>query len=307
MSQILEMAPGYISLEVVFGRLYIKQMAPSMVKHGGSGPTFSIAEGVEFLNGPNFRQGCVGFSPILSTLGGDANLLVSITPPGENSWRLFEKETWYDIECKFAGPKGDCFIIELNAESFQYRCRGPHHEIFTIYMHNPQRAWDMKACGVRSAALGTDLRFKYITKSLVDEVEISSDGKGDVTIKFPQETGLRADIQTISMRQVARYHQKKQGGDSVLSYFEASITSSRLPRYFDENINFECGDKATWDVSRLESEGIFEDILRPAFGMITHMDPIGSSNSAIRGIDDQDAFHEALVEPDANKKKPVFW
>ncbi|KAL7790977.1 hypothetical protein V8C37DRAFT_383033 [Trichoderma ceciliae] len=349
MSQILELAPGYVSLEVVFGRIYIKQMAPSLV-NSGSGLSSSVNEAVEFLNAPSFRQGCVGFSPILSTLGGDADILANITPPGESPWHLFEKEVWYDFECKLPGYKNESFVVELNADSFQYRCRGPRQEIFTIYMHCPQRAWDMKACGVRSTALGTEARFRCFVASLVENMAVFVDGKGDMRIEFPDDIGLQADIENISMRQIARYHHGKEDGNSVLSitmthvleesvstvdtnqairgegkkrfacpkgswnsaipnqYLEASITSSRLLPYLQENIDFECGDKATWDTSHLESAGVFEDILRPALGMITHMDPIGSSNNTMRGVNDQDAFHEALVESDAMKKKKyTFW
>jgi hypothetical protein len=90
-------------------------------------------------------------------------------------------------------------------------------------------------------------------------------------------------------------------------YLEASITSSRLCPFFEENTQFECGDKTTWDVDHLERKGVFEDILRPAFGMITHMDHIGSSNNTMGGVSDQDAFHEALVVSGVKKKKLEFW
>lgn len=161
-------------------------------------------------------------------------------------------------------------------------------------------------------------------------------------IRYPNYEGAR-EIETISMRQVARYRHGKKRDSSVLTvtmtypmedsmstdergirifarskvslnsalpnqYFEASITSSRLRHHFRKNVNLEYGDKATWDTDQLESEGVFEDILRPAFGMISHMDHIGSSNDTMRGITDQDAFHEALVESDVKKKKKwAFW
>ncbi|RFU79520.1 hypothetical protein TARUN_2727 [Trichoderma arundinaceum] len=347
MSQILGLAPGYVSLEVVFGRIYIKQMAPSMVKQSGSGPSFSVNEGVKFLNSTNFLQNCVGFSPILSTLGGDANVLVRITPPGETPWHLFEKESWYDFECKFPGLKGELFVVEVNADSFQYRCRGLRHEIFTIYMHSPQRAWDMKACGVRSDALGMEAKYKCFAESLVENISVYVNGNGGISIEISESASLWARVETIHMRQVARYRHGKESGSSVLSvtmihvmeekalgdeegtdldesrlfalsnssqnsalphqHLEASISSSRMQQYLNENVSFECGDKATWDMESLESEGIFEDILRPAFGMISHMDPIGSSNNTMGGFSDQAAFHESMVETDVKKRKWTFW
>lgn len=172
MSEILEMCPGYVSLEVMFGRIYIKKMGPSLVNHTGSGPTFSAEEALELLNGAK-RQDCIGFSPILSTLGSDANMLVSITPPDETPWHLFEKETWYDLECITFGPKGEeSIIVELNADNFQYRIRGPRQELFAIHLHCPQRAWDLKACGVRSTAVGSEDRLKCFVEALVDQLAI---------------------------------------------------------------------------------------------------------------------------------------
>lgn len=173
MSQILELTSGYVSLEVVFGRIYIKQMAPSFVNHTGSGPVFATKDVIDLLNGENFRQDRIGFSPILSTSEGDANMLVSITPPGETPWNLFEKETWYDFQCTYFGPRGEeSIIIELNAQKFQYRVRGPRREIFAIHLHCPQRAWDMKARAVRSRALEPEYALECYVKSLVDEMDI---------------------------------------------------------------------------------------------------------------------------------------
>ncbi|KAF3075483.1 hypothetical protein CFAM422_002370 [Trichoderma lentiforme] len=347
MSQILELTSGYVSLEVVFGRIYIKQMAPSFVNHTGSGRVFATKDVTDLLNGENFRQDRIGFSPILSTSEGDANMLVSITPPGETPWNLFEKETWYDFQCTYFGPRGEeSIIIELNAQKLQYRVRGPRHEIFAIHLHCPQRAWDMKARGVRSRALEPEYALKCYVESLIDEMDILADDKGDVTIQYPDYNGTR-ELEAITMRRVARYCHGKKKDHSALTvtmsysmeeslssgrrgagavrvfacpktslnsalpqkYFEASLTSSRLRHHFNQNVNLEYGDKTTWNTDQLEAESVFEDMLRPAFGMISHMDHIGSSNDTMRGVTDQDAFHESLVEVDVKKKnkKWAFW
>lgn len=169
--------------------------------------------------------------------------------------------------------------------------------------------------------------------------------KGDVTIQYPDYNGTR-ELEAITMRRVARYCHGKKKDHSVLTvtmsysmeeslssgrrgagairvfacpktslnsalpqkYFEASLTSSRLRHHFNQNVNLEYGDKTTWNTDQLEAESVFEDMLRPAFGMISHMDHIGSSNDTMRGVTDQDAFHESLVEVDVKKnKKWAFW
>ncbi|PTB46645.1 hypothetical protein M441DRAFT_126041 [Trichoderma asperellum CBS 433.97] len=352
MSQILELAPGYVSLEVVFGRIYIKKLAPSIVKDSASDYSYqSVTEAVNFLNRAQFPQDCVGFSPILSTMGGDADVLVDITPPGELPWHLSEKEIWYDFQCKFPDSRGESFVLELNAKTFQYRCRGPRQELFAMYMHCPERAWDMKAYGARSTALGSEARFVCFAASLFEHMDIYvADSNGDVTIEFSENTAFQTAVQSITMRQVAKYRHQKKADSSILcitmkhlleegispvmcdrgqvkigerrhfdtpdgasnsalphQYLEASITSSRLSSFFEENVQLESGNKAAWDIKQLESEGVFEDILRPAFGMITHMDHIGASNNTMRYVSNHDAFHEALVVSAGKKKKLEFW
>ncbi|PTB64469.1 hypothetical protein BBK36DRAFT_6805 [Trichoderma citrinoviride] len=345
-SQILELAPGYVSLEVVFGRVYIKKMAPGLVDHSGSGPTHSAEDVLGLLNGTTFRQDCIGFSPILSTSAGDANTLANITPSGESPWHLYEKETWFDLECVFYGPKGEePVIVELNADNYQYRVRGQRQDFFAIYLHCPQRAWDMKACGVRATALTPEHKLKCFVKDIVNQMDILADEKGKLRIQYP-DYGRTREIESITMRQVARYRHGKKRDSSVLTvtmtysmeessstdktrgaerlrvfacpkssmnsalphqHVVASITSSRLSRYLDKNVKLEYGDKAAWDADQLESENVFEDMLRPAFGMISHMDHIGSSNDTMRDTNDLDAIHDALVESDAKKKKWAFW
>lgn len=169
--------------------------------------------------------------------------------------------------------------------------------------------------------------------------------KGDVTIQYPDYNGTR-ELEAVTMRRVARYCHGKKKDHSVLTitmsysmeeslssgrrgagavrvfacpktslnsalpqkYFEASLTSSRLRHHFNQNVNLEYGDKTTWNTDQLETENVFEDMLRPAFGMVSHMDHIGSSNDTMRGVTDQDAFHESLVEVDVKKnKKWAFW
>lgn len=90
-------------------------------------------------------------------------------------------------------------------------------------------------------------------------------------------------------------------------YMEASITSSRLSTLFEENVQLESGNKTAWDMGLLEGQGLFGDILRPAFGMVTHMDSIGASNNTRRYVSNHDPFHEPAVVSAGKKKKMEFW
>ncbi|PNP42555.1 hypothetical protein TGAMA5MH_05296 [Trichoderma gamsii] len=352
MSQILEHSPGHISLEVIFGRIYIKKLAPSMVKDSASEYSYqSVTEAVNFLNGSKFPPDCVGFSPILSTMGGDADLLANITPPGDLPWRLTEREIWYDFQCKLPDTRDESFVLELNAKTFQYRCRGPRKELFSMYMHCPGRAWDMKAYGARSSALGGEARFVKFAASLFEQMAIYVDANnGNVTIEFFENSDVHTAVKNITMRQVAKFRHQGKADSSLLSiamkhilkegispvmcdrnrmkiaerrkfitpdgsassdlphqYMEASITSSRLSPLFEENVQLESGNKTAWDMGLLEGQGVFGDILRPAFGMVTHMDSIGASNNTRRYVSNHDPFHEPAVVSAGKKKKIEFW
>ncbi|KAK1250195.1 hypothetical protein MKX08_010198 [Trichoderma sp. CBMAI-0020] len=352
MSQVLEPSPGHVSLEVTFGRIYIKKLAPSMVKDSASEYSYqSVTEAANFLNSSKFPPDCVGFSPILSTMGGDADLLAEIRPPGDLPWRLSEREIWYDFQCKLPDSRDDFFVLELNAKTFQYRCRGPRNELFSMYMHCPGRAWDMKACGARSSALEGEARFVCFAAFLFEHTAIHvNNNNGNVTIEFSENAGLNTAVKSITMRQVAKYRHEGKADNSLLSitmkyvlkegsspvmcdrnrikiaerrnfatpdgsansalphqYMEASITSACLSHLFEENVLLESGDKAAWDVDLLEAEGVFGDILRPAFGMVTHMDSIGASNNTRRYVSNSDSFHEPVVVPTGKKKMMEFW
>ncbi|KAL7927500.1 hypothetical protein ACQKWADRAFT_276948 [Trichoderma austrokoningii] len=352
MSQILELSPGYISLEIVFGRIYIKKLAPRMVNDSASQRSYqSVDEATNFLNGPNFPPDCVGVSPILSTMGGDGDLLANITPPGDVPWRLSEREIWFDFRCNFPDSRGEFFILELNAKTFQYRCRGPRTELFSMYLHCPGSAWDMKACGARSTALGGEAKFASFAASLFEHMSINVvEDSGEMTIELFEDEDSQRAFECITMRQVAKYRHEKKVDNSLLSitmnytleesvspaicgrteknlgkkrkfvisdgasnsalphqYLEASITSSRVSALFEENVRLGNGDKATWNTDLLEEQGVFGDILRPAFGMITHMDLIGASNNSMRYVGDQDAFHEPALVSAGKKKVVEFW
>ncbi|KAL7901185.1 hypothetical protein HDV63DRAFT_190458 [Trichoderma sp. SZMC 28014] len=352
MSHILEFSPGYVSLEVIFGRSYIKKLAPSMVKDSASEYSYqSITEAASFLNGPKFPPDCVGFSPILSTMGGDADLLANITPPGDLPWRLSEREIWYDFQCTLPDSRDETFVLELNAKTFQYRCRGPRNELFSMYMHCPGRAWDLKACGARSSALGGEARFVCFAASLFQHMAIYVDANnGNVTIEFSENTNVHTAVESVTMRQVAKYRHQGKADSSLLSvtmkhilkeglspvmcdgnrmkiaerrkfitpdgsassdlphqYIEASITSSRLSSLFEQNVQLESGNKTAWDMDLLKGEGVFEDMFRPAFGMVARMDSIGASNNTRRYVSNHDPFLEPAIVSAGKKKMMEFW
>lgn len=145
---------------------------------------------------------------------------------------------------------------------------------------------------------------------------------GHLTIEATEDERFGAVIDSVRIRQSAEYRNKKTGGsmltvnmfrtvrksldfykndktafrgicnlsnpdldvESPSLWFEASISSVRAKELFTENIRLPFGDSTSWGCEHLEADGVFEDICRPALGMITRMDGIGSANNNGQGL-----------------------
>ena len=61
-------------------------------------------------------------------------------------------------------------------------------------------------------------------------------------------------------------------------WYEASISSVRAEKAFQENANIEFGEVVEWTEKELRDEGVFRDLYRPAIAMVEGMDQIGAGN-----------------------------
>lgn len=61
-------------------------------------------------------------------------------------------------------------------------------------------------------------------------------------------------------------------------WFEMSLSSRRVEELFQENAGMDFGQAAGWTAEALDNEGVFGDICRPAFSMVSMMDGIGLAN-----------------------------
>ncbi|KAG9257913.1 uncharacterized protein F5Z01DRAFT_644564 [Emericellopsis atlantica] len=89
-------------------------------------------------------------------------------------------------------------------------------------------------------------------------------------------------------------------------WIEASITSSILECSLEENVQLEFGQAPAWSVTNLETAGAFDDICRPALGMIARMDHVGQRNiyseSASRG-----SLSTARQGDNAEREGYAYW
>lgn len=172
MASILRLTPGYVRLELKFGRIYFRNFSHSLVNIG-KGPSFETNEMLDQINNTEYLPAeCMGFSPILSTQGGDADRLAAL-PPGDGNWAISGTQTWYDFMCTLGPNRNDRFVLEIEAETFDYRCREAQKEAFGLFLHCPQRAWDMKVCGTHCKALNDSTQHQEFAKALVASLRIS--------------------------------------------------------------------------------------------------------------------------------------
>ena len=61
-------------------------------------------------------------------------------------------------------------------------------------------------------------------------------------------------------------------------WYEASISSVRMEKAFEENSKIEFGEEVQWDEAELEKEGVLKDLYHPSIGMVEQMDRIGAGN-----------------------------
>lgn len=165
-----------------------------------------------------------------------------------------------------------------------------------------------------------------------------ADDKGEVVVETTSDERLKATVDSVSIRHVAQYRHKKAGG-SMLSltmikrlvpagrqekrmkwsvtrqhtkgapylFYKASVSSVRAEELFAENRAMKLGEETTWDCDKLEKEGVFEDICRPAFGMVTRMNHIGLLNDNGLGMKGVDAFNDSLAEAKERGGIVSFW
>lgn len=89
-------------------------------------------------------------------------------------------------------------------------------------------------------------------------------------------------------------------------WYEASISSVRLEKVFEENAKMEFGEEVQWTEAQLKEEGAFKSLYRPAIGMVEAMDQVGSGNNNGRN-----PFDESILSGAESKigqlKTGLYW
>lgn len=146
---------------------------------------------------------------MLSACGPNADQLVRFSPPGEDEWRLFETQVWYEFSCTLEWHER--FLVDVDASTFEYHCRGIEEELSSLYLNCVHRPWDMQVCALRCASIDKSATHAAIAHVLVASLSIRAVDKGGVVVETTTDERLTATVSGISIRHVARYCQKKSG------------------------------------------------------------------------------------------------
>ncbi|KHO00128.1 uncharacterized protein MAM_02051 [Metarhizium album ARSEF 1941] len=147
LASMMQFAPGRGTIRLKFGRFYGVNFGPAKI-WVESGPCWKTEQCLDDLEQAT-PSGNLRFSPVLSTIGPDADAIVGTSTPIP-MWTDPIIQVMFQITCTF---QGDTFFVEINADTFHYTCRGPTVELDYVLVHCPQHPWDMKVCGDSSKNL----------------------------------------------------------------------------------------------------------------------------------------------------------
>ncbi|PHH67199.1 hypothetical protein CDD81_2968 [Ophiocordyceps australis] len=333
----LHLMPGIVSLDVKFGRVYIKDMSAALVSTG-FGPYFLESQMMASLLVDQTQPSRFAFSTILSTAGFDADTLTELQPAKGGRWTSCDKEVWYEFECD--SDEHGKFVVEMDAQTLEHRVRGPPHEVGTLNIHCVHRPWDIQVCVSHVQTLVKSPIHAAIADALAASVSIRTDKTGEVMVETTTDPRLQASIEGIYVRHVARYNntarpssilsinmtkklargekQEKrmkwktvskngQGTGSPPIWYEAYISSQQAQELLSQNPGLKLGEQATYDGEMLKNDGIFEDLCRPALYMITQMDDIGAFNDNGHGVQARTVLGNGPMEKNGPRGNRDFW
>lgn len=167
LASVLQLMPGNVSINLNFGRFYLKDLSHSQ-DDVGAGPYWKVVDMVESLNANELPPQCLGFTTILSTCGSDVDDLAEIRPPEEEKWSLRNTRVLYEFTCSIQGE--DDFVVEVDSQTLEYGCRGLKEDLGCLYLHCVQRPWDMQVGVSQSTCLAKSPTHMAIAKALVASI-----------------------------------------------------------------------------------------------------------------------------------------
>lgn len=309
---ILPFTPGIVSIELRFGRFYRKNLISHQINSGNDqGPFWDDASLMsQTLSIPDW-QTHLAFSTALSACGPDMDDFVEMHPPADSPWLLYETKAWYEVVCTPTEDEESQMVVEIDAQTFESRCRGPEEQMGCLFLHCLKRPWDMQVSISSRASFHNSPFHTAVARTLAASLSVRTSREGKLAIETTEDARLKVTVDNINVRHVARYRlgrksnsllsvtmvrkldkgerqgtrRQWQTGQARVPYrgtpiiwYEATLSSLKAEEMLAENRDMTVGSRVSWDCDRLEAEGVFEDVCRPGFGIITQMDDIGQLN-----------------------------
>ncbi|KAM0216634.1 hypothetical protein ACHAPA_007584 [Fusarium lateritium] len=333
--EIVQIVPGKIIVKADFGRLCLKGEPPSLVNNGQE-PFWSASKVHRTLNSKILD---VGFYPILTTSGEEANLIPELFG-GRASWLLTNKQCFYEFLC-MAETETAPLVIRVDADTFRHECLALAQELSQSYVHCTQRAWDVKFSVSRIDMGRITKDFEDFAASLVRSMGIKTNEIGEIVIETEPTSSSRWYIDRVRIHHEANYRNGGRGpscltvtmtrlverfpgvtrdkfrGQSVpvapsrdgqlAQWFEASVSSIRVDEVLQENARLEFGEKTRWTPEILDRQDALKAICEPVLKMVSQMDQVGRSNENGHGPRTDQQGYDAVEDMKERNKKNFFW
>ncbi|KIL94935.1 hypothetical protein FAVG1_01866 [Fusarium avenaceum] len=333
--QVVQVVPGKIIVKADFGRLCLKGESPSLVNNGQE-PFWSASEVYKTLNSKMLD---VGFYPILSTSGEEANLIPQFFG-GRASWLLTNKQTFYEFLC-VGETATNPLVIRVDADTFRHECFALPQELSQAYVHCTQRAWDVKLSVSRIDMGRITKGFEEFAASLVRSMGIKTNEIGEIVIEAEPTSSSGWYIDRVRIHHEANYRNGGRGpsrltitmtrlverfpgitrdkfrgqsvpvvpsrGGQLAQWFEASVSSIRVDEVMQENSSLEFGEKTRWTPETLERQDALKAICEPALRMVSQMDQVGKSNENGHGPRTDRQAYDAVEDMKERNKNNFFW
>ncbi|KAI6365179.1 hypothetical protein MCOR25_005473 [Pyricularia grisea] len=279
---------GKVDFRVVLGRVYLKRFTREGLatnkryeNHYGWDPELFL----ERMHKRYSSSDDILFADILSIYGQDAEALHDITrrcaTPRTQAvkampWKQHGVRVVYEFTCQISNDKA--FVIEVEAESFEFEIRGTFAENLVKSLEIPPNTTGKpKLCYTEAyhsspnKPIVTALRVLHVVSFVSPEKETQ--------LRVTQVQDMSATLLPGRHGGWNRYRAslaKENPGQGIFStWFTASVSSNQADEIFKSNMTLNLGDEAEWTTKDLLKEGCIESLLKRTLEMVKEMDDIG--------------------------------
>lgn len=150
---ILKILSGRAKLEVQLGRICVSQVPGSLLQDNETSLKVMLHNLEIKMAAPQHFQ----FLPVLSTLMDDANMILKADPETGAGWDFVSAHASYNFAITPNGDAPNSFVVEVDADSYDYQCRESWSELLSIYLHHGKSDWDARVHAANSPVRDSDL------------------------------------------------------------------------------------------------------------------------------------------------------